>query len=278
MPDQYVLIGENVSNSPAPLMMNAAFVELGVKAEFHSSNVKDSELGTSFAKLKESGLRGANVTMPHKMSIIRLLDSLDEVSSKIGAVNTIMREEGKYHGFNTDVEGIVASLKSKGLSQIRRAAVLGTGGAARAFCEAIHVLGCTDLLVIYRSPQNGASFVSSMKEIFPEFAIESSSSNDIPYWEAELFFNASPAGANGIPLPGQLDRFLEGGPAVFDAVYFPVETDLIRMAAKHGCQVIYGYDMLLHQALRSFRIWTDRTPPAQVMARALYDALGVVET
>jgi shikimate dehydrogenase len=152
-------------------MMEAAFKELGVDAEYHYSNVNASELGSVFAKLKESGMSGANVTIPHKSSIIPLLDSLDEVPSKIGAVNTIKREEGKYRGFNTDVDGIVGPLKAKGLSKIKRAAVLGTGGAARAFCGAMHLQGCTDLLIIYRSRDHAASLISSMSKMFPELVI-----------------------------------------------------------------------------------------------------------
>ena len=278
MPDQYFLMGENVSNSPTPRMMEAAFKELGVDAEYHSSNVSASELSSVFAKLKESGMRGANVTIPHKRSIIPLLDSLDEFSSKIGAVNTIKREEGKYRGLNTDVHGIVGPLNAKGLSKIKRAAVLGTGGAARAFCGAMHLLECTDLLIIYRSREHAASLLSSIRKMFPEMVIDSTSYDALTDWAPDLLFNATPAGANGIQLPRHLERLLDGGPIVFDAVYFPVETDLIRMAIRIGSRVIYGHEMLLHQGLRSVQIWTDRTPPAQVMARTLHAALGVVAT
>lgn len=278
MPDQYVLIGESVSNSPTPRMMEAAFKELAVDAEYRSSNVKASDLGPTFEKLKESEIRGANVTIPHKRSIIPLLDSLDECPSKIGAVNTIKREEGKYRGFNTDVDGIVGPLKAKGLSKAKRAAVLGTGGAARAFCGAMHQLGCTNLLIIYRNREHAATFVSSMGSAFPELVIESTSDDALPDWKPDLLFNATPAGANGIQLPARLEGFMGGRPAVFDAVYFPVETELVRMATRIGCRVIYGHEMLLHQGLGSVQIWTGMTPPTQVMARALYAALGVVAT
>jgi shikimate dehydrogenase len=276
MPDRYVLIGENVSKSPTPRMMEAAFLELGVDAVYQSSNVKASELDSTFAELKESDLRGANVTIPHKMSIVRLLDSLDEVSSKIRAVNTIKEESGKYRGFNTDVDGIVGPLRSRGISRVRRAVVLGTGGAARAFCQAMHMLGCANLLVIYRSQERAAGFISAIRDKFPDIMIESASTDALPDWEPDLLFNASPAGVDGLPLPVELDRLLEGGSTAFDAVYFPVDTELVRLATELGCRVVYGHEMLLHQALKSFQIWTGRAPPVDAMSRVLHDALGVI--
>lgn len=276
MPDRYVLLGENVSNSPTPRMMNAAFEALGLNATYQASNVGAAELNLTFAKLKESGASGANVTIPHKIAITRFLGSLDEVSSKIGAVNTIKRERGSYRGYNTDVDGILEPLKSRGFSRIRRASVLGTGGAARAFCGAMHALGCRELVVLSRDPARAAGFFSSMRTAFPETEIESASIDALPSWRPQLFFNASPAGANGISLPAQVTRFLEGRPTVFDAVYFPVETDLIRLATGVGCPIIHGHEMLLHQGLRSLQIWIDSIPPLHVMRAALLDFLGVV--
>jgi shikimate dehydrogenase len=257
-------------------MMEAAFHELGVDAVYQSSNVKASELDSTFAELKDSDLKGANVTIPHKMSIVRLLDSLDEVSSRIRAVNTIKEENGKYRGFNTDVDGIVGPLRSRGISRVGRAVVLGTGGAARAFCQAMHILGCANLLVIYRSRERAAGFIAGIRDKFPDIMVESASTDALPDWEPDLLFNASPAGANGVPLPLELDRLLEGGPTAFDAVYFPVDTELVRLATELGCQVVYGHEMLLHQALKSFQIWTGRAPPADAMSMALHDALGVI--
>jgi shikimate dehydrogenase len=256
-------------------MMNAAFRQMGLDAEYRASNVKAAELNHAFAKLEEARVSGANVTIPHKTTIARLLDSLDEVSSQTGAVNTIKREGGSYRGYNTDIDGILAPLRSRGLPRIRRAAVLGSGGAARAFCGAMHLLGCTEILVIHRNQSRGAGFLSSMRSAFPEIEMESASTDSIPSWKPELFFNASPVGSKGISLPVQVERLLKSGPTVFDAVYLPVETELIKLAARQGCPIVHGHEMLLHQGLKSLQIWTGEPPPMNTMREVLLETLEV---
>lgn len=274
MPDRYFLLGENVSNSPTPRMMNAAFEALGLDSRYEASNVEAAELRSAFAKIRDTRVSGFNVTIPHKTKITHFLGSLDEVSSRIGAVNTVRRERGSYRGYNTDVDGIVEPLKAKGLKP-KRAFVLGTGGAARAFCEAMHELGCSELVALSRSPEKAAGFISSMRTAFPEIKVEVASIDSQPSDGPDLLFNASPAGANGIPLPKQTNRFLERRPTVFDAVYFPVKTRLITMAENLRCPTIYGHEMLLAQAVRALQIWTGRPAPVQVMRTSLLESLEV---
>jgi shikimate dehydrogenase len=275
MADSYVLLGANVSSSPTPRMMNAAFQALGLDATYRASSVGAAELKAAFARLRASGTRGANVTIPHKAPITSLLDSMDERSSRIGAVNTVKREGESYRGYNTDVDGILGPLRATGRSKIRKASVLGTGGAARAFCEAMHALGCVEIGFLSRDPARAGSFITSMKRAYPEIAMEVASTEDPPSWTPELLFNASPAGANGVPLPAKVSRLLLERPLVFDAVYLPVDTQLVGLAEEAGCSVVYGHEMLLHQALKSFQIWTGRDPPADVMRAALFGSLGV---
>jgi shikimate dehydrogenase len=274
--DRYLLLGEKTSNSPTPRMMNAAFEALGLNAVYEAYNIEATGLSSAFANLKNSGVSGLNVTIPHKVSILQFLDSLDPVSTKIEAVNTVKREGASYRGFNTDVDGILQPLKSKGFMRIKHACVLGTGGAARAFFGAMHDLGCTELTVISRDPRKGAGFVSSMSSAFPEMRIEIDSTDHLPNEPAELFFNASPAGANGISLPEGVERVLDEKTTVFDAVYFPVETELIGLAKEVRCPIIYGHEMLLYQCLKSLQIWTHQTPPAHLVRKVLFDFLKVV--
>ena len=274
MADRYFLLGENVSNSPSPRMMNAAFEALGMDSVYQALNVGAANLRAVLAELERSGTKGANVTLPHKTSIVPLLGSLDEVSSRIGAVNTLMGEGGSFSGYNTDVAGILNPLRSRGISKIRRAFVIGTGGAARAFCEAAHVLECRELAILSRDPGRTAGFLQSMGGAFPEIEIEFAPASGLPPWKPELVFNASPAGVNGIPLSPQVPRLLEGGPVVFDAVYSPVETDLVRLAQGLGCPVVYGHEMLLQQGMKSLEIWSGRPPPLPVMKAALFGFLG----
>jgi shikimate dehydrogenase len=276
MPDRYFLLGENVANSPSPSMMNAAFKALGLEAEYLAIPVRASELSSALNKLRTSRASGLNVTIPHKTSIIRLLDSVDKASARIGAVNTVKSEGGSYRGYNSDVDGITEPLRSRGFTTITRAFVLGTGGASRAFCEAMHELGCNELTALSRDPESASGFLHSMRSSFPDESIEVVSLDNIPSEAPEVFFNASPAGANGIPFPEQVAGVLEKRPIVFDAVYYPVETELVEMAKEQRCPIVYGHEMLLHQGLKSFQIWTGQVPPEEPMRAALLRSLGVI--
>ncbi len=275
MPERYVLLGGNVADSPTPRMMNAAMKALGIDAIYEASSVGATELGKVVAALRESEVAGANVTIPHKTAIARFIDSLEGAAAQTGAVNTLKKEGEGYAGYNTDVDGILGPLASRGRTAIRRAAVVGTGGAARAFCMAMNALECSEITVISRDPSRAEDFISSMHAAFPSTRIEFASPEGARTCAPAILYNASPAGTGGIPLPAEVDWFLESRPLVFDAVYAPVETDLIRRARSRGCQVIYGHEMLLHQALRSLEIWTGMTPPLQVMRSELFSMLGV---
>jgi shikimate dehydrogenase len=275
MPERYVLIGESVSNSPSPAMMNAAFEALGLDSVYETSNVGKNRLADDFAELRSSGVSGLNVTIPHKSSIVPLLDSVDEVPARIGAVNTVKKEGSSYVGYNTDVDGVIEPLKSRGHSGIIRAFVLGTGGASRAACQALYELGCKELAVFSRDPDRAKGFLLAMRAALPEVGLEVTSMDRPPSWRPELIFNASPMGANGIPVPAQVSRLLVEGLTVFDAVYFPVETELIRQAKEKNCTTVYGHEMLLYQGATAVRIWTGRTPPVQAMKAALIQSLGV---
>jgi shikimate dehydrogenase len=275
MPDRYVLIGSKVSKSPTPNMMNAAFNAMGSDAEYDALEVDATRLDTVFAQLKSSGVSGMNVTIPHKASIISQLDSLDEVPRRIGAVNTVKKVGSVYRGFNTDVDGVLEPLRSRGVSRIRSAFVLGTGGASRAACKALYDLGCRNLTVLTRSIEKASDFLSSMRGALPEARLRAASISNPPAETPDLIFNASPYGSNGIPLPSQVPPLLEGRPIVFDAVYLPVETELIRHAEERNCITIYGHEMLLHQGAKALQIWTDRAPPMLAMKTALLQSMGV---
>lgn len=275
MTESYLLLGGDVSRSPTPKMMNAAFKQLGLDATYSASNVRTGELGSAFARISEAQTNGFNVTIPYKTAIARYLNSLDDASSRIKAVNTVKREGGSYQGYNTDVDGIVEPLESRGRSRPKRAFVIGTGGAARAFCEAMHELGCCELVALSRSPRKALDFLEAMKAAFPEIELEVAPAENPPSEGPDLVFNASPAGASGIGLPGRTKQILEGRPTVFDAVYLPIKTELIVMAEKLGCETIYGHEMLLAQAANALKIWTGRDPPVETMKKSLLDSLGV---
>ncbi|MDG6954493.1 MAG: shikimate dehydrogenase [Nitrososphaerota archaeon] len=254
--------------------MNAAFDAMGIDAKYAALSVPPSGLDDAFRRLKDDGVRGLNVTMPHKASMARLLDSLDDVSARVGAVNTVNAERGGYRGYNTDVDGIVVPLTARSHPPFRHAVALGTGGAARAFCAAVHQMGSRSLTFLSRDPEKAQAFLDSLAAAFPTMDLQVASYRDARSQRPDLVFNASPAGSGMRPLPVEAALLLDSRPVVFDAVYSPAETELTRLASARGCTTIHGREMLLAQAIEALEIWTGRQCPTEPVREALFASLG----
>jgi shikimate dehydrogenase len=190
-------------------------------------------------------------------------------------VNTVKLEDGgRYVGHNTDPDGILGPLQGMAASlDVRNALLIGAGGAARAFCEAMNRMGCVDVAVAVRNVKRSRRFVLEMEMAFPRMNLTLASIEDLRHLNHDLVFNASPMGAEGEPLPKELKRILPGSKVVFDAVYRPKKTRLLAEARRNGSEVIHGEEMLLHQGMAAFRLWTGKDPPERVMMRALASSL-----
>jgi shikimate dehydrogenase len=271
MKDRYCVIGRDVSRSPSPAMMNAAFRSLRIEAEYSAVSVPEARFVRELGRLMASRLKGMNVTIPFKTAVIPWLGGLDSVATRIQAVNTVkLEEDGRYVGHNTDPDGIVGPLQAVAASlEVRNAMLIGAGGAARAFCEAMNRIGCLDVAVAVRDVERSRRFVLEMEKAFPRINLTLASIDDLHHLNHELVFNASPMGAGGEPLPKELKRVLPGSKVVFDAVYRPRETKLLLEARRNGSEVIHGEEMLLHQGMAAFRLWTGMDAPEMVMRNAL---------
>jgi shikimate dehydrogenase len=271
--ERYCLLGGDVSRSLSPAMMNAAFASTGLDAEYEAVSLKKERFRSDFLELREK-TGGLNVTIPYKADVIPLLDELDPISSRIGAVNVVKRSDGRYLGYNSDANGIVAPLKEHRKDSVRSALLVGAGGAARAFCEAMSQIGCGTITVTVRDPSRGEKFIAEMAEVFPRMSFNFTSIGGLRQADVDLIFNATPIGASDEPLPESLKRVIYGRSTVFDAVYRPLKTELLRTAEMRGCSTIYGYEMLLSQGTLAFEIWTGRQAPKEVMRKALLNSLG----
>jgi shikimate dehydrogenase len=252
-------------------MMNAAFRDLGIEAKYTRVSTSETAFAGEFRRLETSGFKGMNVTIPYKSAVIRLLDGLDAVATRIQAVNTVKSEEGgRYVGHNTDPDGIVGPLRAAAATaEVRNAMLIGAGGAARAFCEAMNRMGCVDIAVAVREVERARRFVLEMEKAFPRLNLTLASMSDLRHLNHDLVFNASPMGASGEPLPRELKRVLPGSKVVFDAVYRPRETKLLAEAVRIGAEAIHGEEMLLHQGMAAFTLWTGKAAPEKVMRKAL---------
>jgi shikimate dehydrogenase len=277
MVERYYLIGENVSASASPAMMNSAFAALGIEAVYEAENVAREAFDREFLRIRGDA-NGINVTIPYKSAVIPYLDRLDEVSQRIQAVNVVKSVGVEYCGYNTDAQGIIRPLEERhARGALDHALLLGAGGAARAFCEAMAELGCRRVTVAARDVSRAGGFASEMARVFPDIRFELRAIDDLERMDIQLLFNATPIGTPGKGLPEGVKRVIYGDEVVFDAVYRPMETELLKMAREMGCRTIGGHEMLLQQGVVALEIWTGRQAPVEVMKRALLGSLGAAD-
>jgi shikimate dehydrogenase len=260
-------------------MMNAAFSYLGIDETYFAVSLKFEELPEAFGRLKNAGTKGLNVTIPFKSSIIPLLDRLDQTSTRVGAVNVIELLDGKYLGHNSDVDGIVRPLRRR-FPDFRPSAVvvIGAGGAARAFVEAMSQIGCLTVTIVVRDTSRASKFFADLTRTYAgmKFGLYSIDQWSMVKGPVDLLFNATPVGTPGRPLPAQLLHLIDPKTIVFDAVYRPVDTELILRAKERGASVVYGLEMLLDQGAVAFELWTGIKAPMEVMEKAIRTNLAGV--
>lgn len=246
-------------------MHNAAFSHLGLNAVYVAFPVTD--LSQAVAGLKGLNICGVSVTIPFKEEILPLLDEVDTVAARMGAVNTVVNRDGRLIGHNTDWLGAVAALEDKTEVAGKRFLILGAGGAARAIAFGL----------VERGGQVAVSDLDTAKALAlgRQLWVEVVAPGYLEQYPAEILINATPMGMApddaGIPIdPLLLSRF----ELVMDIVYRPLKTRLLREAEAKGCQIVDGLRMLIHQGALQCELWTGNPAPVEVMAGAVYLALG----
>lgn len=254
-------------HSRSPSLHNVGYNELGLKDQFIylKMEVKPEDLKKAMEAVKTLGIRGVSVTMPHKREVIKYLNELDPDAKVIGAVNTVVNDNGKLTGFNTDWIGAIKSLEEKTSLKDKKVAVLGAGGAARAI-----IFGLTKKearVVIFNRTFEKA------KELAREFGCEVGDFNNPQNLEnMDIIINATPIGMKGDKSP--IDKkFINKNQIVFDVIYLPIETRFLKDAKEKGAEVIPGYEMLLYQAVEQFKLYTGFNAPVAKMKSGLIASL-----
>ncbi|MBN1693495.1 MAG: shikimate dehydrogenase [Dehalococcoidales bacterium] len=263
------IIGDPVEHTMSPAMHNAAFQKMGLDYLYIPFRVAPEQLPQAVAGLKSLNVAGFNVTIPHKVAVMPLLDSLDPLVEKIGAVNTVVNEDGKLRGYNTDAEGFYRVLLEQGFSlQGKNVVLLGAGGAARALAYILAEKGARLTILNRRQEldwaENIARFI--LDDLNKEVKVFELGNISKALPGADLLVNATSVGMspadNASPVPAPL---LEKVPVVFDIVYNPLKTRLLKEAAAAGAQTISGIDMLAWQGALSFEKWTGKSAPVDLM-------------
>jgi len=255
-------------------MHNTAFRELGLNYVYLAFDVKEEELEDAVKGLRTLGVAGFNITIPHKIRIMQLLNKLDPSAERAGAVNTVVNERGALKGYNTDVYGIERALRRFRLPSSEQAMIIGAGGAARASIIALLNLGFEKILIANRTLKKAQSLADWIKSM--GFSADACSLEE-GRRRAEgckLVVNATPIGMhpNVDETPLSRDE-IPSDSIILDLVYNPPRTKLLEEAEKAGARVISGIEVLVYQGAEAFKLWTGREAPIEIMREAALRAL-----
>jgi len=268
------VIGDPVEHSLSPCIHNVAFQHLGLDYVYVAYTVKEDGLRDAVTGVKNLGIYGLNVTMPHKVKIIRYLDRLDETAREVGAVNTVVNDV-EMVGYNTDGLGALNALKACGGGpRGRKVVILGAGGASRSISFAI-AQQASELVILNRTPQNAEMLATRISDVTGRRVRWGRLSGDLLAKElkdASILVNATSVGMHPNDSETPVEKsLLRRDMIVFDFVYNPPETRLLEEAKSLGAKVIDGLAMLVYQGAASFEIWTGMKAPVEVMMKAARD-------
>lgn len=277
------IIGYPIGHTLSPLMHNTAIKQLGIDYVYLPFEVKKENIRIAIGGLKGLGIKGINVTIPHKESVIPYLDSLDEDARLIGAVNTIKLDGDKLNGYNTDGRGFSESLKRDAREEVkgRSVVILGAGGAARAIAIQIALEGAERIVIANRTIERGeklAGYINAKCKVQnAKCKVKTVSLKDnslVEYFrEADIIINATPVGMKGYNQPLFAYDYISDRHLVCDIVYRPLETKLLKEADKKGARTLNGLGMLVYQGSLSFKIWTGYEMPVEVVKKTLMEEL-----
>lgn len=273
----YGIFGDPVRHSLSPVMHNAALAACGIDAAYVPFHVAPADLAAAVAGVRALKISGLSVTVPHKEAIVPLLDEVDPVARRIGAVNTVVNCAGRLIGYNTDASGLLRALREEfGFTPAgRRILLLGAGGACRAAVMALAAGGAASIVIANRSRQRAEELTAAGRDEFPavDFRVRELTAADLApvLPTVDLLINTSAIGLHGESFPFSLSEKMASAAFVCDMVYSPsrAETPLVHDARRWGLRAGDGRAMLAAQGEEAFQLWTGRPAPPGVMRRAI---------
>jgi shikimate dehydrogenase len=274
------VIGDPIEHTLSPIMHNAAFNALKLDYTFLAFKVKPAELENAVNGMRALNIRGLNVTMPHKSTVMNFLDRTDLSAQIVNSVNTVLNKEGKLFGFNTDGVGALKALRENGVElKGRKVLLLGAGGAARAIAYAM-AKESDELAVLNRTPKQAQALAKLLeKTANKKIGSGALSPKEIQQnlQDSDILINATSIGMKPKADESLVSpKLLRPDLAVMDIVYNPIETKLAKDAKAAGAKVVSGVEMLIYQGAASFEIWTGKSAPVEVMRQAALSHLARV--
>jgi shikimate dehydrogenase len=259
----FAVIGNPVKHSKSPLIHNVALEDKKIDAVYMAFEIKSVE--NAIVAMKELDIKGYSVTIPHKIEVMKYLDEIDELAKSMGAVNTVHNKEGKLVGYNTDCMGAINALKTKTELSGKKVYLIGAGGASRAITAGLASQKAN--IVIFDLEEEKAA------KLAKEFGAQTKKMSELDN-NCDILINATPVGmfpkVDNSVFPKEL---LKKEMVVFDVVYNPLETKLIKDAKEVGCEIVAGIEMFLEQAYAQFEIWNEVNAPKEIMRKVLIDKL-----
>jgi len=273
------VIGYPIEHSMSPIMHNVAINELKLDFIYLAFNIHPNNLSLAVKGFRVFNIMGINVTIPFKQKITKFLDEIEPMAQKIGAVNTIKNDEGYLIGRNTDAEGAMKAILDAGYSiSGKHILLLGAGGAARALAY-IMAKEANKIVIANRTEKRAIKLANELKKYFNTNIEGKNNSASVLKREskkADILINTTPIGmypnVQFSPIPTE---FLHEDLIVYDIVYNPLETTLIKYATEKGCKTISGLDMLINQGALAFEWWTNRKPNVNLMKNKIIEFLGM---
>jgi shikimate dehydrogenase len=276
------VIGDPIEHTLSPTMHNAAFNHLKLDFVFLAFRVKAAQLENAMRGMRGLGIRGLNVTMPHKNAVIKYLDEVDPTVKFLGSANTILNDNGRLLGFNTDGVGALKAMRENGVNlDGKKLLLLGAGGAAKAIAFSL-AKEVGELVILNRVSEKAKELAEALSATYGKKVVGEALSPSViqkSLQDAHIVINATSVGMH--PHVSQslvAPQWLNPDLTVMDIVYNPVETKLAKHAKAAGAHVISGVEMLLYQGAASLEIWTGRSAPIEVMRKAALNKLGAGAT
>ena len=265
------LIGYPLSHTLSPVLYKAAFEDLGINGTYEILPTESEDLINRIKFLRSRKYFGFNVTIPHKVPMTLFLSKFDEYVNMTGSVNCVkIEEDSSLSGYNTDVWGFVEAIKDVDLEG-KKAAVLGTGGAARAICAGLYSKGISKIDIYTRNLINSKETINTLRNRFDKAKINAIQLSIMEGLEdVDILVNTTPVGMKNFdesncPIEDKHIESLKDDAIVYDIVYNPLKTPLISKATKYNKKIVCGLDMLVFQAQKAMEIWTGKKPDAKNM-------------
>jgi shikimate dehydrogenase len=266
-PQNYILLGNPVRQSLSPLMHNTALKEMEIEGNYSAFCVHD--LGSAIQGMRGMNIRGASVTIPFKVAVIKYLDDIDGDALKIGSVNTIINKNGRLTGCNTDWLGLILTLQAEMPIKGQTFVIIGAGGTARAAAYGIMKEGGFPVIA-NRTREKGKILSDKLNCPFYPLA-------EIGKIKADCLINTTPVGMYPKDKSPVKALALGGYKYVMDVIYNPLKTKLLADAEKQGCYIFSGLDMFVHQGAQQIKLWTGKEPPRALMKKVILERLAQSE-